>query len=386
VLIGVDASRVTRPQRTGTENYSLHLLCALLELDVRNTYRLYLASPLPPGSLPQARAVETRLIRRTRLWTHVGLAGEMRRAPPDLLFVPSHVIPIVHPRRSVVVVYDAGHRYVPDAHPVVDRLYLELSIRWHVRVASELLTISEDAKRDLVHLFGADPRRVSVAYPAVDAQFVPQPPPAVARVRARYRLRGPYVLHVGTVKPRKNLPRLVQAFAAADLPRDTRLVLAGVAQGGEGALTQAVIEAKVADRVDVLSFVAAEDLPALYSGAACVTIVSLHEGFGMPALEALACGAPVVASRRSSLPEVVGSVGVLVDPLSVSSIADGLSSVFADPAHAEQLRTAGPARARSFTWHGAAAITLAALERDGCSPSWRPGDTPPQPGSASVPS
>jgi glycosyltransferase involved in cell wall biosynthesis len=386
MLIGVDASRITRPLRTGTENYSLDLLRALLDLDSRNAYRLYLAGPLSPGLLPDRRAIETRLIARTRLWTHVGLSGEMRRAPPDLLFVPSHVIPLVHPRRSVVVVYDVGHRYVPDAHPLADRLYLELSIRWHVRVARELLTISEDARRDLIHLFGADPRRVSVAYPAVDDRFAPEPEPVVARIRERYGLRGPYVLHVGTLKPRKNLPHLVRAFAAADLPSEMHLVLAGVAQGGEAELTRTVRHARLEDRVDILSYVTPDDLPALYSGAACVAIVSLHEGFGMPALEALACGAPVVASQRSSLPEVVGSAGVLVDPLNVSSIADGLRRVVADPACAARLRAAGPARARSFTWRGAAAVTLAALERAGGSAGWRPAGTGPQPETPPVPS
>jgi glycosyltransferase involved in cell wall biosynthesis len=386
VLIGVDASRITRPRRTGTENYSLHLLRALLALDARNAYRLYLAAPLGAGLLPHRGGVETRLIARRRLWTHVGLSGEMRRAPPDLLFVPSHVIPLVHPRRTVVVVYDVGHRYVPDAHPPAERLYLEASTRWHVRVATELLTISEAAKRDLVELFGSDPRRISVAYPAVDARFAPAPPDAIARARARHGVRGPYVLHVGTLKPRKNLPRLVRAFAAADLPGDMRLVLAGLDQGGAAAVRRAAAEAGLAARVDLLSHVADEDLPALYSGAACVAIVSLHEGFGMPALEALACGAPLVASRRGSLPEVVGPAGVLVDPLSVASIATGLWRVVSEPAYAAGLRAAGPARARAFTWEDAAAVTLAALERAGRSPTRPAGGTSPRPAAPPVPS
>jgi glycosyltransferase involved in cell wall biosynthesis len=365
VLIGVDASRVTRPHRTGTENYSLELLRALLPRDTGNTYRLYLSQPLPAGLLPTSRDTQFRLIRRARLWTHVGLSGEMRRDPPDLLFEPSHVIPLVHPRRTVVVVYDAGHRYVPAAHGRLERWYLEASIRWHVRTATQLLTISENARRDLVRLYGADPGRISIAYPGVDARFAPPAPAEVARVRDRYDLRGPYVLHLGTLKARKNLPRLVQAFAAADLSRSTRLVLAGVAGYRHAALGRAVADADLEDRVDVLSFVEPADLPALLGGAGCVAVVSLHEGFGMPALEAMACGAPVVASDRSALPEVVGSAGLLVDPLSVPSIAAGLNRAMTDERLAQRLREAGPARARGFTWDAAAGVALAALERAG---------------------
>ncbi|MBV9356239.1 MAG: glycosyltransferase family 1 protein, partial [Chloroflexi bacterium] len=147
MLIGVDASRINRPLLTGTETYSLELLRALLLLDRSNAYRLYLARALAAGTLPAGRPIEARLIRRNRLWTHIGLSAEMRRAPPELLFVPSHVIPLVHPSRTVAVVYDVGHRYVPDAHRLSERAYLELSVRWHVRVGTQLLTISEAARQ-----------------------------------------------------------------------------------------------------------------------------------------------------------------------------------------------------------------------------------------------
>jgi glycosyltransferase involved in cell wall biosynthesis len=369
MLIGVDASRITRRQRTGTENYSLHVLRHLLLQDRCNDYRLYLTQPLPPDLLPNTARVSTRVIHLPRLWTHVGLSREMLGAPPDVLFVPSHVLPLICPPRCVVVVYDVGHRFFPRAHTVPEWLYVEWAIRRHVRRATALLTISHASKRDLVRLYGADAARIAVAYPAVDATFRPAPAADIERVREKYGLAQRYVLHLGTIKPRKNLPRLIRAVAR--LAPDTQLALGGMTTFGGRAVEQAIADSGLGSRVRRLAYVSNEDLPGLYSGAACVAIVSLYEGFGMPALEALACAAPVVASNRGSLPEIVADAGVLVDPLDVSSIARGLERAMGDR---ERLQVAGPRRARGFTWAEAARITGAVLE---C--ATRPGQHIPPP-------
>src|SRR6266566_1244663 len=185
VLIGVDASRVTRARRTGTENYSLRVLAELLAQDQRNAYRLYLSQSVPDGLLPIGPRTSTRLIRLPRLWTQLGLSSEMLVSPPDVLFVPSHVLPLVTPPRSVVVVHDVGHRFFPRAHRISEWLYVEWAIRRQVRLATRLLTISEASKRDLVRLYGADPERIAVAYPAVEDRFTPAMDEDIARVRVR---------------------------------------------------------------------------------------------------------------------------------------------------------------------------------------------------------
>ncbi len=365
VLIGIDASRINRPHLTGTEHYTLHVLRAVLSQDQRNAFRLYLGTEVGPGLLPTHPRVEQRVIPLPRLWTQVGLSREMLAAPPDVLFVPSHVLPVIHARRSVVVVYDVGHRFFPRAHRLTERLYAEWAIRRHVRLATRLITISEASKRDLVSLYRADPSRIAVAYPAVDERFTPRPAEEVQRARGRYALPERYVLHVGTVKPRKNLPRLIAAFAAARLPRETHLVLAGKADFGLPAVERAIAESGAGDRIHLLRYVDGGDLPALYSGAACTAVVSLYEGFGMPALEALACGAPLVVSDRGSLPEAVGNAALVVDALDTGSIADGVSRLVNDRQLAERLREAGERRARHFTWAEAGRVTLETLEAAG---------------------
>jgi glycosyltransferase involved in cell wall biosynthesis len=302
----------------------------------------------------------------------------MLTSPPDVLFVPSHVLPLVSPGKSVVVVYDVGHRVFPRAHALAERLYLEWSIRRHVRIATRLLTISETSKQDLVRLYRADPARVDVAYPAVDARFRPVSAEEIERVRRRHGLTDRYVLHLGTIKPRKNLPRLIQAFARADLPAATQLALGGMTTYGGEAVERAIVASGLTDRVKRLAYVPDEDLPALFGGAACVAIVSLYEGFGMPALEALACGAPLLVSNRGSLPEIAGDAAVVVDALSVPSIASGLERLIRDSRLGEDLRARGPRRAASFDWSSAARVTLESLERAFRPRAGRPSPSPPR--------
>jgi glycosyltransferase involved in cell wall biosynthesis len=275
------------------------------------------------------------------------------------------VLPLASPKRTVVVVYDVGHRFFPRAHALSEWLYVEWAIRRHVRIATRLLTISEASKRDLVRLYGADPERIDVAYPAVEGRFKPASADEVRHVREHFGLGDRYVLHLGTIKPRKNLPRLIRAFAAANLPADTQLALGGMSTFGTRDVARAIDQAGLGDRVRRLSYVPDESLPALYSGAACVAIVSVYEGFGMPALEALACGVPLVASGRGSLPEIVRDAGVIVDPLNLASIAAGLERAVLDEPLREWLRRAGPRRAADFDWASAARVTRRALEQAG---------------------
>lgn len=362
--IGIDASRATRGQRTGTEGYSLQLIRALLALDVTDRFTLYFNQAPEPGLLPEGVRVRHRVVPMARLWTHVRLSVEMLRHPPDVLLVPAHVLPLIHPRRSVVTVHDLGYLHEPAAHRTLDRLYLDLSNRYHARAATRLLAISQATRDDLVRTYGVSPERVTVTQLAADASFRPADQAAVDAARARYGLGQRYFLYVGTLQPRKNLPRLVRAFAqvAADRP-GLQLALAGKQGWMAEGIRAEVARLGVQGSVVFTGYVPAEDLPALYTGALAFAFPSLYEGFGMPALEAMVCGAPVVASNVSSLPEVVGDAGLLVDPTDEAALANALARVADDADLRTELRARGLARAKLFSWERCARETLAAMRQ-----------------------
>jgi glycosyltransferase involved in cell wall biosynthesis len=374
VRIGIDASRALVTQRTGTEAYSLHLVRALLQEPTSHRFRLYLNATPPVGLFPASPRCELRVIPFPRLWTHIRLSVEMLRDPPDVLFVPSHVLPLVHPRASVVTVHDLGHRYYPEAHTVTQRRYLEWSTCYHVRSAAHLVADSEATKADLVRLYGADPERVTVSYLGVDPTLRPVRDPELhLRARRKYGIGGPYVLYVGTLQPRKNLVRLIEAFATlvqrGATDPDLTLVLAGKRGWmSEGLLAKAE-EAGIAGRVHLAGYVDEGDLAALYSGAQLFVMASLYEGFCLPVLEAMACGTPVACSNTASLPEVVGDAALTFDPHDVQGIATAMGRLLADEDLRGELMARGRERCTRFTWGACARQVMGVLEREAGRPS-----------------
>jgi glycosyltransferase involved in cell wall biosynthesis len=371
-VIGIDGSRLTVGERTGTETYTYHLLAALARLDVPDPIRVYLNAPSPPADLP--RLGEPVCIPFPRLWTHVRLSWEMQRRPPDVLFVPAHVIPLRHPA-SVVTIHDLGYLHHPESHPAVARRLLDLTTRWSVRVARRVVAISDTTRRDLIAHYGVPAARIQVIPHGVDHAMRPATGDAIADLRRRLDLPEAYVLFVGTIQPRKNLGRLADAMgvvARAGLPH--RLVMAGKQGWMATEVETEIARSDVADRVRYLGYVPSSDLPALYTGAAAFCFPSLYEGFGLPVLEAMACGTPVVASNRSAIPEVAGEAALLVDPTNPRAIGEALCHVLSDPPLRTELVERGHRRTRRFTWERTAIETIALLRavRDSATrpPAW----------------
>jgi glycosyltransferase involved in cell wall biosynthesis len=379
-LIGIDASRALRKERTGTENYSWQLIRHLLALGSSHRFRLYCQQPPPSGLFEapyQSTAAqvgvshaEVRVIPWPRLWTHSRLSLEVTRRPPDVLFVPSHVLPLLHPRRSVVTVHDLGFRTFPEAHKTLDRIYLDLSTRFNARSAAHVLADSQATRDDLVRFTGVAADKITVVHLGRDESLAPvQDVQRLAGVQQRLgisqagRPAAPYILYVGTLQPRKNLVRLVDAFAAVRRQHpDLILVLAGRRGWLADPLFARVNALGLQEAVRFPGYVADDDLPALLSGALCFAFPSLHEGFGFPVLEAQACGAPVLAANTSSLPEVAGEGALLVDPLDTDAIAAGLLRLAGDPVLRARLQAAGFANLQRFSWQRCARETLAVLE------------------------
>ncbi|MBN1954415.1 MAG: glycosyltransferase family 4 protein [Anaerolineae bacterium] len=366
--IGIDASRAISPHPTGTETYSRRLIQALLNIDTRHSYRLYLRTPLSPNQndelVPQHSRVDARLraIPFPRLWTHLRLSWEMLRFPPDLLFVPAHVLPLVHPPLSLVTIHDLGYLHFPDAHPPWQRRQLDLTTRWNARAAAHLLADSEATRADLIRHYGAPAARITVTYPGYDESLAPVRDPAtIAAVKARYGIRDDYFLYLGTLQPRKNLARLVDAFA--QLPHVPTLVIAGKRGWLYDDLFNQVGRLGLKERVIFTGYIPEQDKAPLLSGALAFVFPSLYEGFGLPVLEAQACGCPVICSATSSLPEVAGKGAMLVDPSDAEALSAAMAHLVADPAGREKLVQRGFANLPRFSWQQCAQTVLAVIDR-----------------------
>jgi glycosyltransferase involved in cell wall biosynthesis len=356
--LAVDASRATVAAKTGTEWYSLEIIRALAALADCPPLTLYLRGPATDALPTNARR---RMVRPRRLWTHVGLSAALLRDRPDALFVPGHVIPLWHPRASVVTVHDLGYLAEPEAHTPRSRRMLDWTTRWNALAARRVVAISGQTRDDLQRHYGVADAKVRVVHSGVDhTRFRQLSPDDVDAALAAAGVRRPYVLFLSTVQPRKNAVRLVEAFEGlAD--EDMQLVIAGRAGWLSGPIEARVAASPARERIQRLGHVPDALVPALYNGAAAFALPSLYEGFGMGVLEAMACGCPVVTSNRSSLPEVAGDAGVLVDPLDPRAIRAGLERAL-DPAQRPALVAAGLRRAAVFTWERAAHETLAVIE------------------------
>ena len=367
MLIGIDASRAATQERTGTGNYSLQLIRHLLALESGHRYRLYFNRPPTVGLFPMTADLELRVMPFPRLWTHVRLSWEMARQPPDVLFVPAHVLPLVHPRCSVVTVHDLGYRHYPEAHPLLDRLYLDLSTRYNAQAARRVIAVSQATQDDLVQHYGIEPGKISVVYSGWDERMQPvEDEGTIERVKARYGIRGEYVLYVGTLQPRKNLGRLLEAVALlreqAQRGEAPGLVISGRKGWLYDPVFQQVERLGLEREVVFPGYVPQEDLPALLSGARLFVFPSLYEGFGLPVLEAMACGTPVVCSNVSSLPEVAGDAAFLVDPRDVKGMAEAMNRLLQDEGLRAEVVERGYRRVRQFSWDRCARETLAVLE------------------------
>ncbi|MBX3065774.1 MAG: glycosyltransferase family 4 protein [Anaerolineae bacterium] len=366
--IAIDASRTTVAARTGTENYALQLIRALIDLRPAHRITLYFRDKPHPNLFNTYPNVQRKLITTPRLWTHIGFARELWRERPTVTFVPSHTLPFYFPGRAVVTVHDLGYRFFPEAHPRPQRAYLDRTTRYSARRATRVITDSVATMRDLMGEYGTDDQKIDVVYPGVEA-LQPATPARIAAVRRKYRLPERYLFFLGTLQPRKNIVRLAEAFAqylanGGGADESLHLVLAGK----RGWLVDDVLSKlpeSAKPRIHFTGYVEDDDVAGLYTGSLGFCFPSLYEGFGFPVLEAMRCGSPVLCSNTSSLPELAGDAAILVDPLDVNAIADGMHRLVSDESLRRTLIQRGNEQVKKFTWQRAAIQTLQTLEKAG---------------------
>ena len=274
--------------------------------------------------------------------------------------MPTYILPPRMPCASVVTVPDVSYLLYPELVEPRVRLMLRALVGPSIRAATMVVAVSESSRRDILRLYRADPAKVAVTPLAAAKHFKHSSHAEIERVRAKYQLAQTYVLSVGTIVPRKNITRLVEAFAiVARTMTDIQLAIVGKSAWKGSGVENRVRQLGLAKQVRFVGYVPAADLPALYSGAAVFCYPSLHEGFGLPALEAMACGVPTVTSATSSLPEVVGEAGLMFQPESITEMAADLQRVLADVDLSAKLAAKGRSRAALFSWDRTAHLTEA---------------------------
>lgn len=379
--IGIDVTSALT-QGGGIGRYTRELVQAVTALDGRSTYHLFAArqiappavsNPLPTGPHIQFHVAPLDERWLYRLWYRLRIPVPVQWATGglDLFHSPDFVLPPVGGDiPTLLTVHDLSFVHYPEVYPTALVSYLNRVVPWSIWRASHVLADSAATKADLLAIWRVPADKITVLYSGVNEQFQSvTEPELLTAVAARYQLDdAPYLLAVGTVQPRKNYQMLIRAFApiAAEWPHNLYIA------GGKGWLyddMMAEVERQgLNGRVRFLGFVADEDLPALYSGATLFLFPSLYEGFGLPLLEAMRCGVPVVTSNASSLPEVVGDgeqdaaygeTAVQLSPHDQAAWTVALQNLLADPARRARLVASGYRRARQFTWQKAAQELLA---------------------------
>jgi len=352
--VAIDA-RKWRDYGIGT--YVRNLVRHLARLDHETTYFVF-CDRTDAGTLRDLAANFVPVIDESPgygFMEHISIPLKLKRLGAALLHSPHYVVPLLCPTRTVVTIHDCIHLLFPQYLPNRGALhYARFMMGYAIRHSSVVLTVSEASRADILRFYPeADAERVQVVPNAIDPLLLEEPSEEeIERVRERYQIRGRFVLYAGNIKPHKNLDRLIAAYSL--LKRrghdDVKLLIIGDEVNRYGSFRRAVENAGIRQDVRFFGFVPDRTLAALYRLASVFAFPSLYEGFGLPPLEAMACGAPVVTSRLSALPEVVGDAAVLVDPYSVEDIALGMAKVLEDEALRTELVTRGRARARSFSW------------------------------------
>lgn len=366
--IAIDAHAVGT-RLAGNETYIANLIEALAEIDTANLYTLYVTKQEAlerfhnrwPNFNARLTLPHTPLVR-----IPVTLVRELRRRPVDLLHV-QYTAPPFCPCPVIPTIHDLAFEHLPETFKRRSWMQLRLTVRRTARRAAHIITVSEFSRRDIAETYRIAPERITVTPEAAPQMFAPAPSAEIERVRAQYKIEGDYILAVGSIQPRKNLDLLLAAYS--DLIRRRtwlklpRLVLVGKHAWLYEQTLRSVDSLGLSNSVTFTGYVPERDLPPLYSGALCFVYPSYFEGFGLPPVEAMKCGAPVITGNRTSLPEVVGEAALMVDPFDKDALAEAIRRVVDDAGLRRSLRERGFERARLFDWRETARLTLRAYER-----------------------
>ena len=344
---------------SGVKRYVRTLIRNLLAIDSNNEYIIYYNKAVHLGENPSAREKALKAPSKM-LWDHIVVPLESVKDHIDVLFCTKNIVPPLVSCSSVVTVYDLGH-IIGGIYPAIDSMYMNIGLRWSIRKSSAIIAISDNTKTDLVTMLGAEEKKIHRIYLGIDASYrLINDSNLLGSVRAKYSLPSKFILTVSSLHRRKNLQNLVRAFSLIKEGdgTDHKLVIVGIPKWQHSAIIDEINSSPFRSEILLLSSIPEHDLPAIYNLASVFAFPSLYEGFGLPLIEAMACGCPVVCSNTSSLPEVAGDAAVLIDPVNIEQLANGISSVLVNQTLKEDLKAKGLRRASQFSWEKTAKETL----------------------------
>ena len=350
----------------GVKHYTKTLLPLLFTLGAKHRYVLIYQNPKLLGTYAAYPNVEELAspLPGTVLWDQLAVPWVTRKLQLEVIFNPKFTVPLLHPAKKIFVLHGSEWFAIPRHFKWYDRLYCRALVPWYCRRADAFIAVSNKVKEDAVRYVHADPNKIFPVHNAIDPrQFhLIEDEARLATVRARHRLPEKFVLWVGQIESRKNVKRLLRAFAAIAGEFPHQLVIAGEQRWSTREELSEVAELGLERRVQFLGWVAHTDLPAIYRLAELFAFPSLYEGFGIPLVEAMACGCPILTADTCAPPEVLAGAGYLVDPYDIEAIATGLRATLSDPALRASMIARGLERAKEFSWEKSAREVLAVFD------------------------
>lgn len=367
--IWIDGYEANVPQRLGSSQVAFELLKNLESLDQENDFTILLPQK-PMDDLPKKRdGWEYKVLKPGKLWTRIALPLALYAAKkkPDLIFSPTHYIPRFSPVKRVVTIFDLAYLHYPEMYQKDDYWKLVNWTKFSILNADSIITISNFCKQDIIKEYKINKEKITVAYPGYDHEVFYQIQDKIKTQQTidKYQIQGKYIIYIGTIQPKKNLIRLIEAFE--DM-KDLKLVIVGKTTGfgKQGWKFEEILkrpkELGIEERVIFTGFVPTENLPYLLNGAEAFILPSLYEGFGIPVVEAMATGTPVIVSSVASLPEVAGKAGLFINPLSVDQITQAMRTITTDKKLHLKKSKECLIQAKKFSWKNMAKTVLKVFE------------------------
>ena len=363
--IWIDGYEANVGQRLGSSQVAFELLRNLEKIDYKNEYTILLPTP-PLPDLPQERkGWQYKVLRPKKLWTRIALplALYISQEKPDIFYSPTHYIPRFSPIKRIVTIFDLAYLHFPQMFDRKDLWQLKNWSKFSIQNAESIITISNSTKKDIIKHYGIGKDKIVVAYPGYNNEvfYHVNNQEKIKKIKVKYGVLSEYIIFIGTIQPRKNINRLIEAFKKIE---NLTLVIVGKisGQGRGGWMFDNILkkpeELGIKDKIIFTGFVPNEDLNLLLNGSSGFILPSLWEGFGIPVVDAMVTGTPVIVSNISSLPEVVGKAGLLINPESVDQIEQAIRTITTDKKLANRLSKEGIKQAQKFSWQKMAKIVL----------------------------